>query len=262
MKKLELKLLIILRGVQIFLHEAKVYLCMMFENTDLEKEVIKMMKVTTTRKIVTVPEMIEAIKEHYNLNDTLLSVNLNVTNQAVKSWKEGGKKPRKDSYLALIELYNGINSKEQTEETQEIIREKKPYEISYPNDGAKVYYISPYLSLIQDWTFTIHDEDSKLLYEKGLLFDTEEEAEQLLKEQTLIKKIKCWTREQQGDWHPDWNNTNQRKYCVDVDRLNKKTICDWRWGHDKLSKLPYFKSHEIVQACIDEFGDEILEVFC
>jgi hypothetical protein len=28
------------------------------------------------------------------------------------------------------------------------------------------------------------------------------------------------------------------------------------------SKLPHFKSYEIAQACIDEFGDEILEVFC
>ena len=27
-------------------------------------------------------------------------------------------------------------------------------------------------------------------------------------------------------------------------------------------KLPNFKSREIAQACIDEFGDEILEVFC
>ena len=241
MKKLELKLLIILRGVQIFLHEAKVYLCMMFENTDLEKEVIKMMKVTTTRKIVTVPEMIEAIKEHYNLNDTLLSVNLNVTNQAVKSWKEGGKKPRKDSYLALIELYNGINSKEQTEETQEIIREKKPYKISYPNKGEKVYYISFNSGQAQEWDFDSSYESDKYLYEKGLYFDTQEEVEQFLKEQTLIKKIKCWAKEQQGDWEPD---------------------CGWCWGHDKLSKLPHFKSEEIVRACIDEFGDEILEVFC
>lgn len=244
------------------MHEAKVYLCMMFENTDLEKEVIKMMKVTTTRKIVTVPEMIEAIKEHYNLNDTLLSVNLNVTNQAVKSWKEGGKKPRKDSYLALIELYNGINSKEQTEETQEIIREKKPYEISYPNDGQKVWNFDCCLGLLDTGIFDIEDKDDRQSYKTGLLFDTYQEAEQFIKEQTLIKKIKCWTKEQQGDWQPDWSDKNQCKYSIDVDRFNKEIICECCWGYDKLSKLPYFKSRKIAQACIDEFGDEILEVFC
>ena len=31
---------------------------------------------------------------------------------------------------------------------------------------------------------------------------------------------------------------------------------------DAFLKLPYFKSKEIVRACIDEFGDEIVEVFC
>lgn len=262
MKKLELKLLIILRGVQIFLHEAKVYLCMMFENTDLEKEVIKMMKVTTTRKIVTVPEMIKAIKEHYNLNDTLLSVNLNVTNQAVKSWKEGGKKPRKDSYLALVELYNGINSKEQTEETQEIIREKKPYEISYPNDGEKIYYISHFPRRIKEWNFDIYDENDKRVYDIGLYFDTKEEAEQFIREQTLIRKIKCWAKEQQGDWRSDWNNENQRKYYMGYHYEDECIYVVTNKHCDSFLKLPYFKSKEIAQACIDEFGDEILEVFC
>ena len=31
---------------------------------------------------------------------------------------------------------------------------------------------------------------------------------------------------------------------------------------NEFKKLPYFKTEEIAQACIDEFGDEILEVFC
>lgn len=261
MKKLELKLLIILRGVQIFLHEAKVYLCMMFENTDLEKEVIKMMKVTTTRKIVTVPEMIKAIKEHYNLNDTLLSVNLNVTNQAVKSWKEGGKKPRKDSYLALVELYNGINSKEQTEETQEIIREKKPYEISYPNDGQNVWNFDCCLGSLDTGIFDIEDEDDRQSYKTGLLFDTYQEAEQFIKEQTLIKKIKCWTKEQQGDWKPDWEERTT-KYFINILHDDRSVSVRRTIGFDVLPKLPHFKTEEIAQACIDEFCDEILEVFC
>ena len=243
------------------MHEAKVYLCMMFENTDLEKEVIKMMKVTTTRKIVTVPEMIEAIKEHYNLNDTLLSVNLNVTNQAVKSWKEGGKKPRKDSYLALIELYNGINSKEQTEETQEIIREKKPYEISYPNDGQKVWNFDCCLGLLDTGIFDIEDKDDRQSYKTGLLFDTYQEAEQFIKEQTLIKKIKCWTKEQQGDWQPDWEERTT-KYFINILRDDSSVSVRRTIGFDVLPKLPHFKTEEIAQACIDEFGDEILEVFC
>lgn len=220
-----------------------------------------MTKVTATKRIVTVPEMIEAIKEHYNLNDTLLAINLNVTNQTIKAWKEG-KKPRKDSYLELTELYKGINSEEQTEEAQEVTEEKKPYEISYPNDEATVYYPNHFDGQIKKSKFNVNCDADESLYEKGLLFDTKKEAEQFIKEQTLIKKIKCWAKEQQGDWKPDWSNINQPKYCVGVDRFIKEIICDCCWGYDKLPKLPYFKSQKIAQACIDEFGDEIFEVFC
>lgn len=214
-------------------------------------------------KIIPLQEMIEEIKKHYNLNDTLLALNLKVTPQTVKGWKDGNI-PREKTYNKILEIYNSIiNSEEQTEEeAQEIIGEKKPYEISYPNDGEKIYYISHFPRRIKEWNFDIYDENDKRVYDIGLYFDTKEEAKQFIREQTLIKKIKCWAKEQQGDWKPDWSDKNQRKYSVDVDHFNKETICDWYWGHDKLPKLPYFKTEEIAQACIDEFGDEILEVFC
>lgn len=217
-------------------------------------------------KIIPLQKMIEEIKKHYNLNDTLLALNLKVTPQTVKGWKDGNI-PREKTYNKILEIYNSIiNSEEQTtevtEEVQEITEEKKPYEISYPKDGEQVYYINPYLGLIQNWTFSIHDEDSKRLYELGLLFNTKKEAEQFIKEQTLIKKIKCYAKEQQGDWKPDWSDLTQCKYYVEIDHFSKKTKYDCYWEHNQLSKLPYFKSKEIAQACIDEFGDEILEVFC
>lgn len=219
-----------------------------------------MTKVTTMRKIITVPEMIEAIKEHYNLNDTLLAVNLNVTNQTVKAWKEG-KKPRKDSYLELTELYNGINSEEQTKEATEVT-EKKLYEISYPNDGDCVYYPNHFNGQIKKSNFKVNCDDDESLYEKGLMFNTKEEAEQFLKEQTLIKKIKCWAKEQQGDWHPDWSNENEGKHYMGYHYEDELIYVVTNKHCDSFLKLPYFKSKEITRACIDEFGDEILEVFC
>lgn len=139
---------------------------------------------------------------------------------------------------------------------------KKSYVISYPKHGTKVYYISDLNGGIKIRGYDVFDNGDKNLYGTGLYFDTKEEAEQFKREQTLIKKIKCWAKEQQGNWVPDWSNAKQPKYCVDVDRFNKETICDWYWGQDSLSKLPYFKTEEIAQACIDEFGNEILEVFC
>lgn len=218
-----------------------------------------MTKVTTMRKIITVPEMIEAIKEHYNLNDTLLAVNLNVTNQTVKAWKEG-KKPRKDSYLELTELYNGINSEEQTEEVTEVT-EKKPYEISYPEPRTKMYYINDYTGEIHFRVLNVLDSDDKHLCDIGLYFDSKEKAEQFKREQALIKKIKCWTKEQQGDWKPEWSGLST-KYLMDIKRSEREIYLRQTFDFDMMPKLPYFKSEEIAQACIDEFGEEIIEVFC
>lgn len=174
-----------------------------------------------------------------------------------KEWKR-----EMDKQKLINEMNKKIDElKNEFSEKIAALEEKKPYEISYPEEGTTMYYIDDYTGKILDKVFD-PDDHHKYLYDIGLLFDTKEEAEQFIKEQTLIKKIKCWAKEQQGDWKPDWSDTNQRKYYVDVYRLNKKIICGWCWGHDKLSKLPYFKSEEIVRACIDEFGDEILEVFC
>lgn len=165
----------------------------------------------------------------------------------------------------IQELSNKIEkSQAEIDELKEELEklQKKSYEISYPKEGAKVYFISPFLGLIQDKFLHIKYKEDKQAYNTGLLFDTKEEAERFKRERALIKKIKCWAKEQQGYWKPDWSDFNQRKYYIEIDRSNKNIVCDWSWGHDKLSKLPYFKTEEIAEACIDEFGDEILEVFC
>ena len=141
------------------------------------------------------------------------------------------------------------------------LEEKKPYEISYPEDDTEMYYIDDYTGELEGKTFDIYDDYNKRLYEMGLLFETKEEAEQFLKEQTLIKKIKCWAKEQQGDWQPDWSGLST-KYLMDIKRSEREIFLRQTFDFDMMPKFPYFKSEEIAEACIDEFGDEILEVFC
>lgn len=157
----------------------------------------------------------------------------------------------------IQELSNEIDKlKQELEELQD-----KSYEISYPEDDTEMYYIDDYTGELEEKTFDIYDDYNKRLYEIGLLFETKEEAEQFIKEQTLIKKIKCWAKEQQGDWQPDWEERTT-KYFINILRDDSSVSVRRTIGFDVLPKLPHFKSHEIAQACIDEFGDEILEVFC
>lgn len=118
------------------------------------------------------------------------------------------------------------HSQAEIDELKEELRkiQKRPYEISYPEGYPKERKIMWYID--NCGTFSGYDyyatSVDKIFYKTGLLFDTKDEAEQFLKEQTLIKKIKCWTKEQQGDWEPDWSNTNQRKYYVEINRFRKK----------------------------------------
>ena len=139
--------------------------------------------------------------------------------------------------------------------------QKKPYEISYPNDETEAYFISAVDGEIKVREYNVFDNGDKHLYDTGLLFDTEEEAEQFKREQTLIKKIKCWAKEQQGDWRPDLDE-DTTKYDVYYSGIEKKLNIFAAHTVTEFKKLPYFKSEEIAQACIDEFGDEIMEVFC
>ena len=139
--------------------------------------------------------------------------------------------------------------------------QKKPYEISYPEDDTEMYYIDDYTGKLKEKMFDICNDYDKHLYEIGLLFYTKEEAKQFIKEQTLIKKIKCWAKEQQGDWEFDLDEYIT-KYDIYYSGAEKKLKIFVARTVTELKKLPYFKSYEIAQACIDDFGDEILEVFC
>ena len=158
----------------------------------------------------------------------------------------------------IQELSNKIDRlKKELEELQD-----KPYEISYPEDGTKVYHISALNGKIRIREYGVLDNGDKNLYDIGLYFDTLEEAEQFKREQTLIKKIKCWAKEQQGEWEPDWNNENEGKHYMGYHYEDKCIYVVTNKSCDSFLKLPYFKSKEITRACIDEFGEEIIEVFC
>lgn len=147
--------------------------------------------------------------------------------------------------------------KEELEKLQD-----KPYEIIYPEPKSKVYYINSYTGEIHCILLNVIDKEVKHLYELGLYFDTKEEAEQFIKEQTLIKKIKCWAKEKNEGWQPDWSDWDINKFIICYDGRDEGLEIDV-WGNTShISVLPAFKTRGIAQACIDEFGEEIREVFC
>lgn len=135
---------------------------------------------------------------------------------------------------------------------------KTPYEVEVPEDIGNYYYVSESgdIDLVED---VFHDIDYEGLYLRGLAFKTREEAEQFDKERILLFKLHKWAEEHNGGWTLNWK-ANEPKYYVTYDYYGFSI--KWSYLCNNFIKLPYFKSKEIAELFIKEFGDEIKEVLC
>lgn len=135
-----------------------------------------------------------------------------------------------------------------------------PYQVKIPSDLENYYYVDEIgsVNLLSD-SFVESDYDE--LYKRGLAFKTKEEAEQFDKERMLINKLKDWAKKYNGVWKPDWGDFSKYNHAVTYDYCEKFYVKSYSCVNF-LSKLPYFKSEEIAEQFIKEFGDEIKEVLC
>lgn len=141
--------------------------------------------------------------------------------------------------------------------------DKKEFELTYPEDGETVYFIIGDSMLVGKKFFQNASINNRRTFEHGLYFETYEEAKQYLKERELLFKLKQWAKEKNGGWQPDWEDDSQEKifiYCFKNLKENLELTYKRTWNINKFTKLPYFKTCEIAQECIDIFGDEIIEV--
>ena len=134
---------------------------------------------------------------------------------------------------------------------------KKLYEVKVPEDIENYYYVDEIgsVNLLLD-SFVESDYE---LYKRGLAFKTREEAEQFDKERILINKLKDRAKKYNGGWTPNWKDDETKYYITnEYDRFKINYAVCYRM----FIKLPYFKSEEIAEQFIEEFGDEIKEVLC
>ena len=137
--------------------------------------------------------------------------------------------------------------------------DKKPYEVEVPEDVEDYYYVDETGLIERLWAYDINEQIE--VFKRGLAFKTKEEAEQYDKERILIKKLKDWAKKYNGVWKPDWGDSNKYNHTVTYDYCEKLYVKSYCFVNF-LSKLPYFKSHEIAEQFIEEFGEEIKEVLC
>lgn len=142
--------------------------------------------------------------------------------------------------------------------------DKKEFEVKLPNQYDIFYFFDLVDNAIYMKGFDLPEKDiTRFLY--GYYFNTREEVEQHLKERKLLFKLQQWAKIKNDGWEVNWKDFNQDKVYITCFRnlMNQnKLVSEISCATNRFSKLPYFKSKEIAQECINLFGDEIKEVLC
>ena len=210
-------------------------------------------------------KMVDEIKEYYNLNDTLLASDLGIMQQTIKGWREG-RKPNLDNYNKVKKMYEEMKQEVVDEsivqrfEALEEKVEKKPYKVEVPENIGDYYTLDNWGEIYDFEGFTI--EYAEHHYRSGLAFKTVEEAKKYYKERELLFKMHKWAEEHNGGWTPNWKDFKEEKYTIVYDHDCEKFYIYLNFYYGDLSKLPLFKTEEIAEQFIEEFGEEIKEVLC
>lgn len=61
-----------------------------------------------------------------------------------------------------------------------------------------------------------------------------------------------------GDWKPDWENNNEKKYAMTLDKNNKAIWIECNYCVNK--GMAYFKTEELAQKAIEILGEETIKL--
>ena len=141
--------------------------------------------------------------------------------------------------------------------------EEKPYEVEV-SDDIETYYtadVKGKLQKVGQCSSDIHEH----IYKCGGAFETSDEAILCYKERKLLFKLNKWAEEHNGEWKFEVGRVDISYTIVSKRPWDEKEVyleITPNCYFDTFSKLPYFKSEEIAEQFIREFGDEIKEVLC
>lgn len=96
-------------------------------------------------------------------------------------------------------------------------------------------------------------------YKQANYFSTKEKAEEINFKQTLFRKLQRFSDENGGN-EIDWENTNQKKYCILYCHSFKELQSDFTWVRQNQGQI-YFISKEIAEKAIMLFHDELIKYF-
>ena len=90
------------------------------------------------------------------------------------------------------------------------------------------------------------------------MFPTREAAELEVKRRNLLTRFKSFRDECNGDWNPDWSNSDE-KWEIDYTEEGVKEL--WTSCVNSFSTFGYFKNRKDAERAVELFGDEIIELY-
>lgn len=98
-----------------------------------------------------------------------------------------------------------------------------------------------------------------MYYKQANYFSTKEKAEEIIFKQRLFRKLQRFSDENGGN-EIDWENTNQKKYCILYCHSFKELQSDFTWVRQNQGQI-YFISKEIAEKAIMLFHDDLIKYF-
>ena len=138
--------------------------------------------------------------------------------------------------------------------------DKKPYEVEVPED-IETYYTTDIMGRLQKLGH-YNSEMHEHIYKYGEAFEFSLRATLYYKERILLKRMEDWAKKYNEDWTPNWADFEEKQYYVVYDYEDKQFYVRYEHYSETFTKLPYFKSYNLAEQFIEEFGEEIKEVLC
>ena len=93
------------------------------------------------------------------------------------------------------------------------------------------------------------------------VFKSEEEADKAYRKEVALEKVKRRIIELQGDWKPDWSDSDEPKVCISYLHYSGIFQIDLFYFGQSSIELPYMKTSKIAETIIEEMEDELKLIF-
>lgn len=90
---------------------------------------------------------------------------------------------------------------------------------------------------------------------------TEEACNKQIAKNNALNKIKTYILDNFGEWEPDWSDTEQQKWYIYYDYLNKRFYAIGTWFGKSICLIPYLKSLEQASQLIKDCEKELKTLF-